>query len=222
MLIRVRLPVFLGSLEVTAQYPAYLGLEAEPVPTGGDTLLLPAGTRLETRGEVTAPLAGAVWRNGGRCRVAAGERAAGSPGASRRFARARTSWRLSPGAAPRSRAIRCGCRSAWWRTARPQVDMPVPGADTLAPLSLKLPLVLDVRDDHGFTAVTVESRRISRLGVADSARRESVPLPNESTDRAILTYTLDLTRRGLLPGDTVRYRAIAIDNAPAGSARPVA
>ena len=27
------------------------------MPTGGDTLLLPAGTRLETRGEATAPLA---------------------------------------------------------------------------------------------------------------------------------------------------------------------
>ena len=60
-MIRVRLPVFLGTLSVTAHYPAYLGLEAEPVPTGGDTLLLPAGTRLETRGEATAPLATAAW-----------------------------------------------------------------------------------------------------------------------------------------------------------------
>jgi hypothetical protein len=61
VLVRVRLPVFLGSLTVTARYPAYLGLENEPVPTGGDTLILPAGTRLDTRGEVTAELASAVW-----------------------------------------------------------------------------------------------------------------------------------------------------------------
>ena len=61
ILVRVRLPVFLGSLTVTAHYPAYLGMDAEPVPTGGDTLILPAGTRLETHGEATAALAGAEW-----------------------------------------------------------------------------------------------------------------------------------------------------------------
>ena len=66
VMIRVRLPVFLGTLSVTAHYPAYLGLDAEPVPTGGDTLLLPSGTRLETRGEATAPLATAAWASGGR------------------------------------------------------------------------------------------------------------------------------------------------------------
>ena len=36
------------------------------MPTGGDTLLLPAGTRLETRGEATAPLASAAWAAGER------------------------------------------------------------------------------------------------------------------------------------------------------------
>jgi hypothetical protein len=94
------------------------------------------------------------------------------------------------------------------------VDIPVPGADTLAPLSLKLPLVIDVRDDHSVTKVVLESRRISRLGVVDSTLRTSVPVPPEHPDRAILTYSLDLNRRGLLPGDTVRYRATASDNAP--------
>jgi hypothetical protein len=49
VLVRVRLPIFLGELTVTAHYPAYLDLESEPVPTDGDTLLLPAGTRLRPR-----------------------------------------------------------------------------------------------------------------------------------------------------------------------------
>jgi hypothetical protein len=62
----------------------------------------------------------------------------------------------------------------------------------------------------------LESRRISRLGLVDSARRESVPVPAERPDRAILTFTLDLNRRGLLPGDTIRYFATATDNAPRG------
>jgi hypothetical protein len=98
----------------------------------------------------------------------------------------------------------------------PAVDIPVPGADTLAPLSLKVPIIIDVRDDHGLATVALESRRISRLGLADSAQRESVPLPPERTDRAILNFTLDLNHRRLLPGDTVRYFASAVDNAPRG------
>ena len=89
----------------------------------------------------------------------------------------------------------------------PQVDVPLPGADTLAPLSLQVPLVVDARDDHGLVSVTLESRRISRLGIEDSARREPLQLPTGEPDRAILTATLDLTHRGLLPGDTVRYFA---------------
>ena len=41
VLVQVRLPVFLGTLDVTARYPAYLNMEDEPVPTGGDTIIVP-------------------------------------------------------------------------------------------------------------------------------------------------------------------------------------
>ena len=213
VVIRVRLPVFLGALSVTAHYPAYLGLEAEPVPTGGDTLLLPAGTRLETRGEATAPLASAAWTAGGRWAGldVEGGRFAGSfvPSASGEY---RLALATAGGAPLTSDTVRLPIRLV--ADSAPRVDVPVPGADTLAPLSLQLPLVVDVRDDHGISGVVVESRRISRLGIVDSARRETMTLPTGTTDRAILTYTLDLTRRGLLPGDTVRYLAVASDNAP--------
>ncbi len=73
LLVQVRLPVFLGAVNVIAHYPDYLGLESEPVPTDGDTLLVPAGTRLETTGEATAPLASAAWRSGSRAHDLGGE-----------------------------------------------------------------------------------------------------------------------------------------------------
>jgi hypothetical protein len=211
--VRVRLPVFLGSLSVTAHYPGYLGMEAEPVPTSGDTLLLPAGTRLETRGEATAPLASAAWTSGGRrvgLRVDGG-RFSGSfvPTVSGGYELALA----TRGGAPlTSDTVRLPVRLV--ADSAPQVDIPVPGADTLAPITLLVPLVLDVRDDHGLTSVTLESRRISRLGVVDSVRRESVTLPAETPDQAILNHSLDLTHRGLLPGDTVRYWGVATDNTP--------
>jgi hypothetical protein len=213
--VRVRLPVFLGSLSVTAHYPSYLGLENEPLPTGGDTLILPAGTRLETEGEATATLTGAAWAGGVQVeslRVIS-TRFAGSFTPSR-SADYRLTLATANGAPIAGDSVRLPIRILV--DSAPSVEIPVPGADTLAPLSLKLPLVVDVRDDHGLAAVTLESRRISRLGRPDSARKEILPLPPERPDRAILTYTLDLNRRGLLPGDTVRYFVTATDNAPRG------
>ena len=214
VMIRVRLPVFLGTLSVTAYYPNYLELDAEPVPTGGDTLLLPAGTRLETKGEATAPLVSAAWAAGGRSAALRvdGGRFGGSfvPHASGEY---RLSLATAGGALLASDTVRLPIRLV--ADSAPRVDVPVPGADTLAPISLQVPLVVDVRDDHGISSVAVESRRISRLGVVDSARRETIEIPAGTPDRAILTHSLDLTRRGLLPGDTVRYSAVASDNTPA-------
>ena len=213
-MIRVRLPVFLGTLTVTAHYPAYLDLEAEPVPTGGDTLLLPAGTRLETRGEATAPLASAAWAAGERTAAADGQRPAASPGASFRPASGEYHLRSPRPTARRWRSdtVRLPIRVV--ADSAPQVEMPVPGADTLAPLSLQVPLVVDVRDDHGITGVTWRAGGSSRLGVVDSPGGRPSRCPAGAPDRAILTHTLDLNRRGLLPGDTVRYFAVATDNTP--------
>src|SRR4051794_372208 len=211
--IRVRLPVFLGSLSVTARYPSYLGLENESVPTSGDTLLLPVGTRLETRGEVTAPLASALWVNRETVeslRVSA-NRFDGvfTPSRSGEY---QLALMTRGGGSVAGDSVRLPIRLVLDST--PIVDIPLPGVDTLAPLSLRLPVIIDAHDDHSITGVTLESRRISRLGLPDSASRESIPVPQEHPDRAMLTYTLDLNRRGLLPGDTVRYFASATDNAP--------
>ena len=215
VIVRVRLPVFLGRLEVVARYPSYLGLENEPVPTGGDTLILPAGTQLETRGEATARLASAVWLSGEKSESleVTATRFAGTF-APRRSGEYRLALVTANGAPLAGDSVRLPIRLV--PDSVPAVEIPVPGADTLAPLSLLLPLIIDARDDHSVTAVTLESRRISRLGLVDSARRESVPVPAERPDRAILTFTLDLNRRGLLPGDTVRYFAKARDNTPRG------
>ncbi|MEP7227298.1 MAG: DUF4175 family protein, partial [Gemmatimonadales bacterium] len=215
VIVRVRLPVFLGTLNVIAGYPSYLGLENEPVPTGGDTLILPAGTRLETQGEATAHLASAAWQFGEKIESleVTATRFAGTfvPRSSGEY---RLALVTATGAPLAGDSVRLPIRLV--PDSAPAVEIPVPGADTLAPLSLKVPLIIDARDDHSVTAVTLASRRISRLGLTDSARTESVPVPAERPDRAILTFTLDLNRRGLLPGDTVRYFATARDNTPRG------
>jgi len=48
------------------------------------------------------------------------------------------------------------------RDSAPSVSVPVPGADTTAPATLKQPLVIDVRDDNRVTRVELVTRRVSR------------------------------------------------------------
>jgi len=91
------------------------------------------------------------------------------------------------------------------------VDVPVPGADTIAALDLRILLVIDARDDHGLTHVDL----VSRAGREAGLTVESLALATPGSDRALLELTLDLSRRGLMPGDTVRYFARATDNSPA-------
>ncbi len=212
--VRVRIPAFLGTLSVTARYPRYLSLEDEPIPTAGDTVIVPEGTRLETVGEATAALQAARWAagSGGTDLSVKGSRFSGlfTPTGTRVWS---LDLRTASGPPLAGDTIRIPIVTV--ADSAPRVDVPVPGADTLAPLSLKLPLVIDAQDDHGLTRVVLESRRISRLGFEDPPRVETVPLPPGAGGRAILPYELELNDRGLLPGDTVRFVVRVTDNAPA-------
>src|SRR5207302_8816078 len=82
------------------------------------------------------------------------------------------------------------------------------------PLSLKQPLVIDARDDHGLTRLEVVSWRVSQTGKQGAAVRESLDVSGAG-ERAIVQGALDAEGRGLLPGDTLRLRVEAWDNVPA-------
>lgn len=92
VLVHVRMPAFLGRLAVTANYPAYLRLEDETLPTTGDTLLLPAGTRLSTVGKVPPTWPWPSGTSAGRrCPSASGAgNSGGGPAPGNRRARTRT------------------------------------------------------------------------------------------------------------------------------------
>ena len=96
----------------------------------------------------------------------------------------------------------------------PIVDVPVPGTDTVIPLDLQVPLVVEARDDHGLARLVVESRRITSQGISDPVRVEPAQLPSGMPDHAVVPFVLDLRERGLLPGDTVRVTVRAWDAAP--------
>ena len=211
--VAVRPPAFLGAVAVEAHYPAYLHLESEPLPLDGDTVLLPVGTRLSTTGEATAELARAEWIGPVAKEPLAVQgrtfRGTTTPANSGR-------WRLAlttaSGAVLAGDTVTLPLRLV--ADSAPVIDLPVPGVDTLLPLSLQVPLVIEARDDHGLARVEVSSRRITSQGIASPARTQVVTLPEGAPDHAVLSFLLDLSDRDLLPGDTVRVLARAWDGAP--------
>ena len=206
--VKVRLPAFLGALKVTAHYPKYLNLEDEALPLNGDTLLIPAGTVLVTEGEASTPIREASWTNKGRATELApsGRRFAG-----RMVPLATGSWVLAlvseDGTTISGDPIELPLVVV--PDSLPVVEVPSPGVDTIAPLDLKIPLVIDAQDDHGLTRIEVVSRTRSGTVVLP------VALEGDPTSRALVEAVLDLSSRGLAPGDTVRYLARAVDNSPA-------
>ena len=96
--------------------------------------------------------------------------------------------------------------------AAPIIRIPSPGRDTIMPLNLRQPLVVEAGDDYGLRRVELVAYRVTSFG----ERREPVQQGFDvGGQRAILARPLlDLRTWGLLPGDTVRYFARAVDNGP--------
>ncbi len=213
--VAVATPAFLADLNLQARFPSYLNRADEPLLAGPDTVALPVGTEIVAHGTASVPLAGAAWHlaNGaGRTPLrAGGQRFDGA------FTPAQSgTWLLSLATAdgapledmPPQLALRLVPDSA------PVVAVPVPGHDTTLPFSLVQPLVIDVHDDHGIARLSLVSWRISQTGKIGEPDRQALDVSGAG-DRAIVQGQLDAQRRGLLPGDTLRFRVEAWDNAPA-------
>jgi len=210
--VTVALPAFLAGLELTARYPGYLARPDEPLVPGRDTIAVPEGTVILTSGTASVPLTAAAWRRG--------------PAPSRLTVRGTAfSGRLAPGSsgtwlldlAPASGTPLEGdpaeLRLAIVPDSAPIVTVPVPGRDTTLPLSLRQPLVIDARDDHGLTRLELVSRRVGQTGKVGDVVRQALDVSNAG-ERAIVEAELDAGHRGLLPGDTLRFHVEAWDNAP--------
>ena len=95
----------------------------------------------------------------------------------------------------------------------PDISVLLPGRDTLLPVSLRQPLVLEASDDYGLDHLELVVYRVTAFG--DRMAPVEQPMTVGGTRGALLRPVIDLTRWELLPGDTIRYFARAVDNAPA-------
>jgi hypothetical protein len=173
--ISVALPAFLATMELTARFPAYLQRADEPVVPGADTLILPAGTALLTSGTASVPLARAVWMGpGGRADV--GLAVEGSHFKGQLAPASSGSWRLTLAPADGS-TLEGDIPTLHLRVvpdSAPVVSVPIPGRDTTLPITLRQPLVIDVRDDHGVARVELVSWRVSQTGKVGVALHQAL------------------------------------------------
>ncbi len=212
--IHVRVPAFLGRVDLTAEYPAYLGMPSEPLPVSGDTLLLPAGTSIRSTGESTTPLRSGTWigPDGPVELTVEGSRFSGRFDAARSGVY-RLDLRTADGQRVAGNPVEIPVQVL--PDSAPVVEIPSPGADTMLALDPTVALVVDARDDHALRALGLDVSRRSP-GRPDSSLRLLLPLPPGGADRAILPARIVLVQLDARPGDTVRYAAWAVDNAPGG------
>ncbi len=210
LLVRVRLPAFLGRISLTAHYPRYLSLDDEPLPATGDTLLLPAGTRIEAAGEATMDLSVARWAFGGATAdLAVSGREFRGTFLPRQSGLATLELRTGDGAALEGDPVALPIVVVPDRP--PVVALPVPEPDTMAVLGSEVSVVVDASDDHGLSAVALQATKGTGQGPVVSG---PLALPPGTTDRALLSARFDLKPFSLQPGDTLSLWVVARDNAP--------
>jgi hypothetical protein len=215
--VEVALPVLLTAVELTARFPAYLDRLDEFLPADGDSLWLPRGTRVRVRGRTTVPLAAAAWVHAADTvwldalnEEFFGELPVVRDGRWQLIVEARG------GGGPMSDTLVVPIVAV--PDSVPTVAIPVPGTDTVAPITLRQGLVVDARDDHRIRRVELVSWRVTRRGERREPVVHELPVPEDGAQRVLLSWVMDLNDRGFGPGDTAFYRVRAVDNAPAANA----
>jgi hypothetical protein len=207
-------PLFVSDLVLSVTYPAHTGIPADEYRGDPPPLRLPQGTRLAFEGRTSRPLASVALRDSSGTGAlefdvdGSGFRAEWVPRENGLFA-----WDFRDRAGGSAEIQPEPLEVTLVPDQVPVIAIPVPGRDTIMPLNLRQPLVVEAFDDYGLRGVELVAYRVTSFGERMEPVSQGFPVGGQ---RAILARPLlDLTRWGLVPGDTVRYYARAIDNNPA-------
>jgi hypothetical protein len=207
-------PLFVSDLVVGVEYPPHTGLESDEYRGDPPPLRLPVGARLSFEGMASRALstAGLVDSLGAR-RVELEVEGTSFVGGWTPSETGTFEWVFVDGAGTPAEIQPEPLEILMVPDSVPSVAILLPGQDTVLPLSLRQPLVVDARDDYGLGRFELVAYRVTALG----ERHEPVVygLELEGARAVLARPALDLSSWGLLPGDTVRYFARVIDNNPA-------
>ena len=206
-------PLLLSDVTVELTFPPHTGRAPEEYRGEPPPLVILAGTRLRLEGQATRPLAEArLESEEDGLRVPLEAFGQGFAGDWVPVRGGRYQWRFLDADGGVAEITPPPLDVMVVPDSAPAVRFAFPAADTVLPINLRQPLVIEVRDDHGVGVLELVAYRVTALG----ERRPPVVQRTEiGGSRAVLARPLmDLSSWGLLPGDTVRYFARAHDNAP--------
>ena len=93
----------------------------------------------------------------------------------------------------------------------PTVEILEPGHDQDLTENMRVPLLIDISDDYGFSSL-----RLSYQIVSEEEEKEPkeirIDIPNNNLSAMDVEYLWNLSNLPLVPGDVVRYKAIIFDN----------
>ena len=206
-------PLLVSDVTVALTFPPHTGRAPEEYRGETPPLVIPVGTRLGLEGQATRPLSEArLEREEDGLGVPLEVAGLGFSGDWLPRDGGRYQWRFLDSDGKAAEIVPPPLEVTVVPDSAPAVRFAFPAADTVLPLNLRQPLVIEVRDDHGVGALELVAYRITALG---ERRPPVVQRTRLGGNRAVLARPLlDLSSWGLLPGDTVRYFARALDNAP--------
>ncbi|MCG6956507.1 MAG: hypothetical protein LJF04_11020 [Gemmatimonadetes bacterium] len=206
-------PLLVSELKVEVIYAPHTGLPPDEFHRSVPPLRLPEGTRLVISGRTSRPLSSAGLSNGSGTTVLPMRvegpvfQASWWPTSAGRYEWSFADVNGAPAAVrPDPLEIDLLPDSA------PRVRIALPGIDTVMPLGMRQPLIVEAEDDYGLSRLEVVAYRVTASG----QRKEpsTMGLDMVGTRAAMARPLLNMTQWGLLPGDHVRYYARAVDNAP--------
>jgi len=206
-------PLLLTALTVRVRFPSYRGRPDEEYTRPVPTLVVPAGSTIEIAGRANYPLARAELRGRNLIRILE-VRGSAFSGTLRPTRSGVWGWRFASMLRGEAGILTDSLEIVVRRDLLPSVDIVSPGSDMDVGEALRLPLVIDARDDEEIRDVEIVSWRASATHQWYPARRERIGGAPNSGPRLVLTSSLDLSGRGLLPGDTLVYVARARDVNP--------
>jgi hypothetical protein len=210
-------PLFVSDFVLSVVYPTHTGLPPDEYRGDPPPLRLPTGSRLTLEGRASRPLSRALLEDStGTTAIELQVEGSGFQGAWTPRADGVFSWSFQDEAGDPAEIQPDPLLISLVPDSAPQVAIPVPGTDTILPLNLRQPLVLEATDDYGLRRMELVAWRVTAFGYRHEPIIQGLDLGG--TRAALARPLLDLTSWGLLPGDTVRYYARAIDNAPSGQA----
>ena len=213
-------PLLLRDLALELGYPAYLRRPSERLKRPFSTLTIPEGTTVGVRGAANGPLSSVTLAPPGD---RPGDSAVSFTVDGESFDGRFRPWM--------SGEWRWGIISAGWTTglvlpppleirvvrdSLPDVRILHPEGDRALGSTLRLPLVVDVRDDIGISEVELVSWKVSATGVGLALGTSMAPA--EPAARMILRGVVEGDKHELLPGDTLYYFVRARDAHPGHAA----